>query len=227
MLICVGELERSKVVDDRRCRFACGTVVTGLSLWIPLLALFYLFFTPVSVWYSTTHVYDLTSYVETTIAASISAVITNRNNWYDWHQSHLLGMTNTNDTVSSAALLQPYALFDDGISKVSGSQKNVTYLLSENVLLGPMSVIGIRAAPTPCAYPGAYVEESTSSFDLNDLICYTPLETSKYEWTDLVTSGAATTHPTLLDIDGGGHLLPANRGGMKESYDGACSFSVV
>jgi hypothetical protein len=76
-------LEKSKVVDERRCRFACGAFVSGIAFWIPLLVVFYWFFTPVSSWYSTTHVYDLTHYLESTFEDSINTAIVDRTSWYE------------------------------------------------------------------------------------------------------------------------------------------------
>ena len=236
----LSELEKSKVVDERRCRFACGTVITGMTLWIPLLVVFYLFFTPVSIWYSTTHVYDLTHYLEVSFESSLTPTIVDRQGWYNWHQINLLGMYNNSiNSIQESGLVAPYGLVDtseQGGSSGSGDQLNVTYLLNENVILGPLSIVGIRAIPTPCAYPGSASTTTTTttttaaSFDLSGLTCYAPFDTSTMEWTDSITTSSntdssstfSTTHPVLLDANGGGHLLPVNQGGsvgMQDSYD--------
>ena len=177
----LSELERSKVVDTRRCLFAFRACITGLFVWVPILALFYLFFTPVSVMYPTTHIFDLTHYLETTLDASIRDHVVDQASWYDWHQRILLGVESTgNFSVSDHALVKPFTSLahTDGAAGGTGTQtSNVTYLLSENVILGPVSLVGIRAVASPCAYPGETSWSNSDTFALTDLVCYAPLDT--------------------------------------------------
>ena len=250
--VVLSELERSKVVDARRCLFAFRTCITGLLVWIPILALFYLLFTPVSVWYPTTHVFDLTHYLETTLDTSIQDYVVDQSTWYDWHQKILLGVeSTTNYSVSDRALLKPWSSLGhvDGATSGTGtSTSNITYLLSENIVLGPISIVGIRAVPTPCAYPSGMSWDNPDALSLSDLVCYAPLDTEAevsngiavdffcfvlfftnsflffllffYQWTTFTygQNAQVSTHPVALDAMGGGHLLPVNSGDVQTSH---------
>jgi hypothetical protein len=89
-----------------------GTVINGLTLWIPLLVVFYLFFTPVSIWYSTTHVYDLTHYLEVSFEKSLKDVIVDRLSWYSWHQKNLIGVNSFGNETTEGGILSTYSLID-------------------------------------------------------------------------------------------------------------------
>jgi hypothetical protein len=88
--------------------------------------------------------------------------------------------------------------------------------MNENVVLGPISVVGLRAIPSDCAYP-----VGTTGKGIDQLTCYQPIDTTNIEFNHLnIHQAGGITSPLELDSNGGGHLLPvSNNNGRLQSYD--------
>ena len=173
----VSELEKSRLVQDRTSSFASRHFLKNGTFFLLIIVLFFQF-TPASFDFPTRHIYQLNSFLETTIFESAS-LIDSRDAWFHWHQTILLGGAPPSTVLGQAAFKTEsefgqgngiVGLSSDGQSNTPG---NVAYLLDENMIQGPMSITSVQAEVIDCQFPlETDPDPSTGSSPFSNVKCY-------------------------------------------------------
>ena len=206
----VSELEKSRLVQDRTSSFASRHFLKNGTFFLLIIVLFFQF-TPASFDFPTRHIYQLNSFLEFTIVETAS-LIDSRDAWFHWHQTLLLGGPPSNTETGAATFVEETEFgegkgivgpFSDGMSNSPG---NVSYLLTENMIQGPMSVIAVQAEVIDCQLPLlADPDESTGSSPFANIKCYNG------RTADAMPDGRASLEGYATDpLDtstGGGHVI--------------------
>lgn len=209
----VSELEKSRLVQDRTSTFASRHFLKNGTFFLLIIVLFFQF-TPASFDFPTRHIYQLNSFLETTIRES-AVLIDSRDAWFHWHQNLLIGGP-APITKAGHKPFEQETEFGEGRGIIrnlpdesSGGFGNVSCILTENIMQGPMSIIAVQAEVVDCELPlledpTMIGSSSSGSSPFSNIRCYNG------KTADAIPDGRGSLESYITDpedVTSGGHII--------------------